>query len=77
MSNPQKRATVYFDPALHQALRVKSAETDRSMSDLVNEAVKLSLMEDAEDLEAYKDRVAEPDTAFADVLKELKQNGTI
>ena len=77
MSNPQKRATVYFDPALHQALRVKSAETDRSMSDLVNEAVKLSLMEDAEDLEAYKNRVAEPDMPFADVLKELKQNGTI
>lgn len=77
MSESQKRATVYFDPALHQALRVKSAETDRSMSDLVNEAVKLSLMEDAEDLDAYQDRIAEPDMPFADVLKELKQNGTI
>ncbi len=56
---------------------MKSAETDRSMSDLVNEAVKLSLMEDAEDLDAYKNRVAEPDMPFADVLKELKQNGTL
>ncbi len=77
MNDPQKRATVYFDPVLHQALRVKSAETDRSMSDLVNEAVKLSLMEDAEDLQAFEDRVSEPDMPFADVLKELKQNGTL
>ena len=77
MSNPQKRATVYFDPALHKALRVKSAETDRSMSDLVNEAVQLSLMEDAEDLEAYENRVSEPDLPFADVLKELKQHGKL
>ena len=77
MSNSQKRATVYFDPALHQALRVKSAETDRSMSDLVNEAVRLSLLEDAEDLQAYEDRVSEPDLPFADVLKKLKRNGTL
>jgi len=49
MSTLPKRATVYFDPALHRALRVKAAETDRSLSDLVNEAVKLSLVEDAED----------------------------
>lgn len=77
MSNPQKRATVYFDPVLHQALRVKSAETDRSMSDLVNEAVRLSLLEDAEDLEAFKDRVAEPDMLYAEVLKQLKKNGSL
>ena len=77
MSSPQKRTTVYFDPALHQALGVKAAETDQSVSDLVNEAVRMSLLEDAEDLEAYRDRVAEPDLPFADVLKELKQNGKL
>ncbi|MCZ6768648.1 MAG: CopG family transcriptional regulator, partial [Acidobacteria bacterium] len=53
MGNAQKRATVYFDPRLHQALRIKAAETDRSVSDLVNEAVKLSLADDAEDLAAF------------------------
>ena len=57
MSSNPKRATVYFDPELHRALRVKAAETDRSMSDLVNEAVQLSLVEDADDLAAFKDRV--------------------
>jgi predicted HicB family RNase H-like nuclease len=50
MNTPTKRATVYFDPAIHRALRLKAAETDRSLSDLVNEAIKLSLAEDAEDL---------------------------
>jgi len=49
MSSDAKRATVYFDPALHRALRVKAAETERSISDLVNEAMQLSLAEDAED----------------------------
>ena len=45
MENVQKRATVYFDSELHRALRVKAAETDRSLSELVNEAVRLSLSE--------------------------------
>jgi hypothetical protein len=53
MSGSKKRATVYFDPDLHRALRLKAAETERSLSDLVNEAVKLSLAEDAEDLAAF------------------------
>jgi len=72
-----KRATVYFDPALHRALRVKAAETDRSLSDLVNEAVKLSLAEDAEDLAAFEERAHEPDLCFEDVVRELKRSGTI
>lgn len=77
MSTVSKRATVYFDPALHRALRVKAAETDRSLSDLVNEAVKLSLVEDAEDLAAFEDRAVEPDLSFEDVVKDLKRSGTI
>ena len=64
MSTPTKRATVYFDPAIHRALRIKAAETDRSMSDLVNEAVRLSLAEDAEDLAAFAERSGEPDLPF-------------
>ena len=77
METPQKRATVYFDPALHRALRLKAAETDRSMSDLINEAVRLSLAEDAEDLLAFEERSGEPDLSFEKVIKELKRSGKI
>jgi hypothetical protein len=77
MSSSPKRATVYFDPELHRALRVKAAETDRSMSDLVNEAVQLSLVEDADDLAAFEDRVNEPSLPYEDVVKDLKRRGKI
>ena len=77
MSAASKRATIYFDPALHRALRVKAAETERSVSDLVNEAVQLSLVEDAEDLAAFEERAWEPDLSFEDVVKDLKRSGTI
>ncbi len=77
MSTVSKRATVYFDPALHRALRVKAAETDRSLSDLVNEAVRLSLAEDAEDLAAFEERAKEPELSIEDVVKDLKRSGKI
>ena len=77
MSNISKRATIYFDPALHRALRVKAAETDRSLSDLVNDAVKLSLAEDAEDLASFEERAEEPNLCFEDVVKDLKRSGAI
>ena len=77
MNTPTKRATVYFDPAIHRALRLKAAETDRSLSDLVNEAIKLSLAEDADDLAAFEERASEPNLAFEAVVKELKKRGKI
>jgi hypothetical protein len=77
MNTPTKRATVYFDPAIHRALRLKAAETDRSLSDLVNEAIKLSLAEDAEDLAAFEERASEPSLAFEGVVKELRKRGKI
>ena len=77
MTTAQKRATVYFDSDLHRALRLKAAETERSMSDLINEAVKLTLAEDAEDLAAFEDRAGEPNLPFENVLKDLKQRGKI
>jgi hypothetical protein len=77
MNTPTKRATVYFDPAIHRALRLKAAETDRSLSDLVNEAIKLSLAEDAEDLTAFEERASEPNLAFEAVVKELRKRGKI
>lgn len=72
-----KRATVYFDVKIHRALRLKAAEMDRSVSDLVNEAVRESLSEDAADLEAFKDRSRERRHKFQDVLKQLKRSGAI
>ena len=73
----QKRATVYFDPFLHRALRLKSAETDRSISELVNEAVRAALAEDANDIEAFEVREQEAEYAFEDVVKDLKRRGKI
>ena len=73
----RKRATVYFDPTLHHALRIKAAETDCTVSELVNEAVRASLAEDAADIEAFEVRESEPDYAFEDVVRELKRRGEI
>jgi hypothetical protein len=77
MSATPKRSTVYFDPSLHRALLRKSAATDRSVSELVNEAVKLSLAEDAADLAAFKERANEPNLSFDDIARELKRRGKI
>lgn len=74
---PPKRATVYFDATVHRALRLKAAETDQSVSDLVNDAVKLSLAEDADDLEAIAARASEPSIAFEAVVRDLRRRGKL
>lgn len=77
MSTPPKRATVYFDPEIHKALRHKSAEVDRSVSDLVNDAVRASLAEDAEDLAAFEERAAEPSVSFERMVRDLRRRGKL
>lgn len=72
-----RRATVYLDPALHRALRIKAAETDRTVSDIVNDAVRLSLAEDAEDLAAFRARAKEPNLDFEMVLRDLRRRGKL
>ena len=72
-----KRATVYFDPSLHRALRLKAAETDKSLSDLVNAAIRHSLAEDSTDLAAFETRAHEPALAFEAVLKDLRRRGKL
>lgn len=72
-----KRATVYFEPELHKAIRLKAAHTHRSVSEIVNDAVRLSLREDQEDLAAFEDRVAEPVMSYEALLKDLKANGKL
>jgi hypothetical protein len=74
---PTKRATVYLDAPLHRALRLKAAETDASISELVNAAVRRSLAEDAEDLAAFRDRVSEPRLKFETVVHDLKKRGKL
>jgi len=72
-----RRATVYFDSGLHRALRVKALETDQSLSELVNAAVRATLAEDADDIEVTRTRAAEPSLRFEDVLKDLKRRGKL
>ena len=72
-----KRATVYFTPEIHKALRHKAAETERSMSDLVNDAVRASLAKDADDLAAFEERSAEPSLSFERVVKDLRRRGKL
>jgi hypothetical protein len=76
MSTP-RRATIYLEPELHRALRVKAAETDQSISDLVNEAVRYTLAEDAEDFDTYRARAKEPNLDFESVLKDLRRRGKL
>jgi hypothetical protein len=72
-----RRATVYFNPRVHRALRLKAAETDQSVSELINEAVGLSLQEDAEDLAAFEERAHEPSIRFVDAVRDLRRRGKI
>ena len=71
------RTTVYLDAPLHRALRLKSAETDVSVSELINAAVRQSLAEDADDLAAFRDRGKEPRVSFEAVVRDLKKRGKL
>lgn len=73
----QRRVTVYFEPQLHRALRLKAAETERSLSDLVNEAVRHALGEDADDVARLRQREGEPAFSFELVLHNLRRRGAI
>ena len=72
-----KRTTVYLDQELHQALRLKAAITDRSMSDLINEMIRERLSEDAEDLKAFRDRADEPVISYESLLQKLQTDGKL
>jgi hypothetical protein len=72
-----KRATVYFEEPIHKALRLKAAETDTSVSEYVNDAVKRALGEDAEDLAAFHERADEPTIAFEDYVADMKRRGRL
>ena len=77
MATTAKRATIYLDPVLHKALKLKSFETSRSISDLVNTAIRESLSEDAEDLAAFDQRADEALISYDEMIKRLKNDGRI
>ncbi len=72
-----KRATVYFEPDLHKAIRLKAVHTNRSISDIVNESVRVVLSEDEEDLTAIAERASEPTVSYEEFLAKLKADGKI
>jgi hypothetical protein len=77
MESTQKRATIYLDPMLHKALKLKSMETSKSISALVNQAVRDAFVEDAADIAAYEERIDEPVISFSEMVKRLQQDGRI
>ncbi|WP_006459015.1 ribbon-helix-helix domain-containing protein [Thiomicrospira aerophila] len=77
MSQLSKRSTVYFDPAIHTALKMRAAQTQVSVSELVDEALRLLMREDQEDLATYAERVSEPTMSYEALLNDLKQHGKI
>lgn len=77
MIKPTKRATIYLDSDLHKVLKVKAAETERSISDIVNDALRHELAEDQADLESFEERAAEPTVSYESLLNKLKADGKI
>jgi plasmid stability protein len=77
MSGSSKRSTIYFESELHQALRLKAAISHRSVSDIVNDAVRVALREDQEDLAAFEERAADRTISYEDLLNDLKAHGKL
>ncbi len=77
MSELSKRSTVYFEADIHQALRIKAATTHQSVSEVVNDAVRLALREDQEDLSSFSERAEEATLSYEELLENLKEHGKI
>ena len=77
MATPTQRTTIYFDPDLHKALKLKALETSRSITDLVNQSVRDALSEDIEDINVFEERKNEALLSYEQMLRKLKKNGTI
>ncbi len=77
MSKVLKRSTVYFEPQLHDALRLKAVYTNRSLSEIVNDAVREALADDQDDLAAFEERASEPEISYEALLDDLKAHSKI
>ncbi len=77
MSVISKRATIYFDPDLHRAVRLKAVNTNQSISDVVNDSLRAMLSEDEEDLAAFDETASDPLMTYEELLAKLKADGKI
>ncbi len=77
MASLTKRSTIYFDPIIHRALKIKAASTNQSISEIVDSAIRQEFAQDEEDIKVFEERAHEPTVSFEDVLKELKLHGKI
>lgn len=77
MSNLSKRSTVYFEPAIHQALKMKAVSLNLSVSEIIDEAVRLLMTEDQQDLQAISERKDEPEMSYEALINDLKSHGKI
>ena len=77
MSTLSKRSTVYFEPSIHQALKLRAASSQLSVSELIDEAVRLLMSEDQEDLAAFSERENEKEISYEALLNDLKKHGKI
>lgn len=77
MATESIRSTVYLEPALHRALRLKAAATRRTMSEMINDALRAALREDEEDLAAFRERASESSMSYEDFLAQLRADGTL
>jgi hypothetical protein len=77
MAQLSQRSTIYFEPSVHKALRIKAAEESRSISDIIHEAVSLLASEDAEDIADFDARIGEPNIGYAEFVQSLKADGII
>ena len=77
MPKQTKKTTIYFEPSVHEALRIKAAEESRSMSDVIHEAVSLLVSEYAEDIADFDARIGEPNIGYDEFVHGLKADGII
>jgi len=77
MSELSKRSTVYFEPDIHQALKIRAATTHQTVSEIVNAAVRNILREDQEDLYAFEQRAGETTLSYEELLEDLKLHGKL
>ncbi|MCE2484330.1 MAG: hypothetical protein J4F42_02360 [Desulfurellaceae bacterium] len=77
ISKLSKRSTVYFEPSIHQASKLKAATSDLSISAIVDKAVRLLMREDQEDLATFAERAKEPKISYEALLNDLKKHGKI
>ena len=77
MTSKNKRTTVYLDPVLLKAMRYKALINETSVSEMINDAIRIELAEDAEDLAAFEERKNEPLISFEELVKRLKLDGLV